>query len=367
MPHLSHLADGLLLSTRITDLLKMESNAIKRVSADKSRSLEAKLIRNQEDLLTSWLAVPAGKDNRMDSLHSARFMPAPVAKAQEQWLRAREVWGLSGYPAVAGFDLAAVGLDGYVTPRGWIELQDPSSTALSAKQFNLSNNCSKVAADKRISLTAGEDALEIHEAMKEAATLSSFQNSLRAIREAARLTMPWNSSFSAAEGYLIANNWLAKDVGSGPQAVKLLSDFTDHVFSLNAGRWRAKKGFLDFVELGSVWTSWFTSRGGVINSHRSQPSTSNGGGGGQGQKKNQLPQQKKKQPASGQPPRPRPSTARPVAHVADNICKRWNLNRCPNAATGVCRTSAGMVLRHVCNYYKPDGSRCEAARMRINH
>ena len=371
IPHLAHLADGLLLSTRITDLLKMESNAIKRSSADKSRSLEAKLIKNQEDLLTAWLIVPSGQDNRLDSLHSARIMPAAVATAQEQWLRAREVWGLSGYAAVASFDLAAVGLDGYVTPRGWVELQDPSSSALSAKQFNLANNCSKVAADKRISLASGEDSLEIHEAMREAATLTSFQNSIRAIREAARLTMPWNASFSALEGYLISNSWLAKDIGTSQQAVKTLSDFTDHIFSLNAGRWRAKKGFLDFVELGSVWTSWFTSRGGVRGA--ALPSTSGGGSGsGRGSKKNsQQPQPKKKQfqgfPSGGQPPRPKPSTARPVAHAADNICKRWNQGRCPNAASGVCRTSAGLVLRHVCNYYKPDGSRCEAAHMRMNH
>jgi hypothetical protein len=43
---------------------------------------------------------------------------------------------------VATFDMAAVGLDGYLTPRGWVKLQDPGSTGLSVKQFNLSNNCS---------------------------------------------------------------------------------------------------------------------------------------------------------------------------------------------------------------------------------
>jgi len=42
------MAGSLLLSSRITDLLKMESNAIKRVTADQSRSLEAKLIKHHE-------------------------------------------------------------------------------------------------------------------------------------------------------------------------------------------------------------------------------------------------------------------------------------------------------------------------------
>jgi hypothetical protein len=31
---------------------------------------------------------------------------------QELWARAREVWGVHGYPAVATFDMAAVGLEG---------------------------------------------------------------------------------------------------------------------------------------------------------------------------------------------------------------------------------------------------------------
>jgi hypothetical protein len=137
--HLAHLVDDLLLSTRITDLLKMESNAIKRMTADKSRSLEAKLIKHHEDLRTSWLEIPAGQENRMDNLHSSRFMPAAVVNAQAH---AREVWGVHGYLAVATFDMAAVGLDDYLTPRGWVELQDPGSTGLLAKQFNLSNNCS---------------------------------------------------------------------------------------------------------------------------------------------------------------------------------------------------------------------------------
>ncbi len=129
----AHLADDLLLSTRITNLLKMESNAIKQMTADKSRSLEAKLIKHHEDLRTSWLEIPAGQDNQTDTLHSSRFMPAAVANAQELLAHTREVWGVHGYPAVATFDIAAVGLGGYMTPCGWVELQDPGSTGLSAK------------------------------------------------------------------------------------------------------------------------------------------------------------------------------------------------------------------------------------------
>jgi hypothetical protein len=113
-----------------------------------------------------------------------------------------------------------------------------------------------------------------------------------------------------------------------------------------------------------VWTSWFTSRGGVIASSSSKPQPSAAGGNGQ-----QAAAKKKGQPGGQQ-------KAKPAAHKSaaaaapDNICKRWNLNKCPNAASGICRTSAGLVLRHVCNFFKTDGSgtRCEAAHMRVtNH
>ncbi len=217
-----------------------------------------------------------------------------------------------------------------------------------------------VAADRRISLASGEDILEVHEAMKEAATITAFQNSIGAIRNAARLCMPWNSSFAAIEGLLISNKWMDKDVGTGQQAIELLSDFIYHVFSLNTGRWRSKWGFLDFIELGSMWTSWFTSRGGVITPLQQQAAILSGG--------QQAAAKKKGQSGVQQQQKAKPATHRSAA-APDNICKRWNLNKFPNAASVICCTSAGLVFRHICNFYKTDGSetRCKAAHMRINH
>jgi hypothetical protein len=107
----------------------MESNTIKRMTADKSQLLEAKLIKHHEDLRTSWLEISAGQDNRMDTLHNSRFMPTAVANAQELWAHTREVWGVHCYLAVATFDMAAVGLVCYVTPCRWVELQDPGLSA----------------------------------------------------------------------------------------------------------------------------------------------------------------------------------------------------------------------------------------------
>jgi hypothetical protein len=364
IPHLDHLADGLILATRITDLLKMESNSIKRQSADRGRSQEDKLLKNLDDLRISVIRIPAGEDNRVRNLHMARFIPSAVSTAHEQWLIARDIVDVGGYPPVGAYDMNCVGLDGHVTARGWIELQNPSSTALSAKQFTLANNTSRLAADKRISLAAGEDSFEVRESLREAASVAAFQTSIRAMREAARLSMPWNSSIPALEGFLISSHWMEKDIGSGQNAVRILSEFTDHVFSVNAGRWRAGKVFLDFTELGSIWTSWYTSRGGSIKEHNKQAQPSGASTSGQNSKKKDGQQQK--QAKTAPPKQPRAGGPK-AAGAADNICKRFNFNKCPNQATGVCRTSAGLVLRHVCNFLKPDNTRCEAAHMRLNH
>ncbi len=114
-----------------------------------------------------------------------------------------------------------------------------------------------------------------------------------------------------------------------------------------------------------MWTSWFTSRGGVITPSSSKPQPSAAGGNGQ-----QAAAKKKGQPGGQQKAKPAAHKSAATAAPPDNICKRWNLNKCPNAASGICRTSAGLVLRHVCNFFKTDGSgtRCEAAHMRVtNH
>ena len=370
IPHLDHLDDSLILSTRITDLLKMESNSIKRQSADKSKSQEDKLAKNLDDLRMSTIQVPAGTDDRNLNLHMARYMPMPISTGEEQWLIGREHWDVSGHPPVGAYDLSCVGLDGHVTARGWIELQNPSSTGLSAKLFNLANNTSRLTADKRISLTAGEDSFEVRESMKEAASMAAFQTSIRVMREAARVSMPWNSSIPALEGYLISNKWMEKDIGEGQSAVRILAEFSDHVFSVNAGRWRIKKAFLDFTELGSTWTSWLTSRGGTIGTHNGQhqPSTSGGGGNsgkGGGQATSQPKKKSGQQQQSQQKQATKAAKARPIAAArATDICMRYNFQRCPNQATGICRTSAGLVLRHCCNFEKPDGSRCEGAHTR---
>ncbi len=371
VPHLvaSGKGDSFLLSINISTLLKMESNYLKRVSQEKGRAVEDILAKNQEAIANNPIAVAAGFDDRSGALHPARFLPGPICTAQELWLQARRVWGTSGYPPVAAYDLASVGLAGHITAKGFAALQDPSSAALSIRLFDVHNVTNKVEASKRLTLSASDDSMEVGESLKEATTLFAFQQSLRAVRELARFTMPWNHSFAALEGFLVNSNFLSRDLGNhSAYAVGVLGRFCDYVFALNAARWRASQQFLDITELGPTWSNWLASRGGPL-THAARAASQSGGaasGGGSGQQKGaKAAKPKQKAPASSSGPQ---AAARAVSIPMDDICQRFNKNKCPNMATGNCTTAAGLALRHVCNYQTTPTTKCLQPHPRIlNH
>ena len=87
IPHLAAKGDGFLLRMKISTLIKMESNYIKRASQDKGRSIEETLAKNQDAVAASPIPVAAGFDDRNGSLHPARFLPGPICSAQELWLQ----------------------------------------------------------------------------------------------------------------------------------------------------------------------------------------------------------------------------------------------------------------------------------------
>jgi hypothetical protein len=95
-----------------------------------ARDVEDKLTFNMDLISNSKLEVKAGQDDRYKNLHTCRFLAAPVCTAKELWLHARVVLGPAGLPMVSCFDMAAVGLAGCVTSRGWIEIHNPVRLSL---------------------------------------------------------------------------------------------------------------------------------------------------------------------------------------------------------------------------------------------
>jgi hypothetical protein len=93
-------------------------------------------------------------------------------------------------PPVSCFDGAAVGIAGYITNRGWVEIQNPGSPHLSLSLFNIMNMSNRMATSKRISLTINEDMLEVGENLKDVTSFHEFKQSLRAARIAQQFTQP---------------------------------------------------------------------------------------------------------------------------------------------------------------------------------
>jgi len=369
LPHLANFPDAFILRTPMAVLLKMESNAMKRSSVDKSRNVDDKLAANMDLLASARLEVKEGWDDRNSHLHPCRFLPAPVCSAKQLWREAREVWGPCGPPPVSCFDVAAVGIAGYITNRGWVEVQNPGSPHMSLSLFNIVNMASRTTAAKRISLTNNEDTLEVGENLKDVASFREFKQSLRAARIAQQFSQPWNFSITSLESFLINSDFLADKVSPNPRGISALSAFCNHVFLLNSQNWRAKKDFLDVVDLVSVWAAWHPGHLGPAESARDpRPSPS----GSHSNKKAATSSQASRGASGGARggasrgrPSGRPSQA--TAAAADDVCRRFNIGRCPNT-NGPCVTSAGITLRHVCNFRLPTGGRCLANHPRhANH
>ncbi len=140
-PHLADFSDQFLQSRTTDELLTIESTSLKLRDAERGRDAEDQLHANKTALATRMTTVQAGTDNRWTVLHPARFLGGAACTAQQLWSTARSVIGLTGHPPLSYYDLTTVGLGGFITSKGWIELGNPASVKISLKLFNI-NNCS---------------------------------------------------------------------------------------------------------------------------------------------------------------------------------------------------------------------------------
>ena len=120
-PSLSNFSEDFLKFRTIDELLRLASTSMQINSAEKARETEDRLAQNKAGMHTKFFDVQAGRDNRCTELHPARFLPGAGCSAARQYITAREVLGLSSPPPLACYDMAAVGMAGYVTARGWLE------------------------------------------------------------------------------------------------------------------------------------------------------------------------------------------------------------------------------------------------------
>lgn len=312
------------LANNIDTILKLETTSLKLKNLEKGKDIADKLTQNRDELETTFYPISAGKDNRLTEIDPARFLPGLACLASKTWLESRSHISTKGHQAVSTYDMASVGLAGYVTNRGWVEIHNPGSSCMSLKMFSI-NNCGASSCKKSDELN-GEEFSDILE-------LGEFKCALRALREAMHQVHPWNLSISAVEGFLLQSNFCSADLDGLDKKASILTSFVDYVLKENSNRWRGRESFLTTPQLKGVWESFFGARPqSLLKGAKKQLGTNS-------KTSSTIPQGRKFDPK--------------LAHLyKEDICVNFNLGRCIKAP-GMCTTRNGRLLRHICNH-RPD-------------
>ena len=308
-PFLKDFSDGFIRANKPDSLMKLETANMKLKEAERTKDADDKLAYNRSNIGT--ICVDMGLDDRTSILHDGRFLPGANCSAAKLWLAARNRIPLHGAPPLGNYDMASVGLGGFVSPRGWVELANPASTKLSLRQFNI-NNCARK--------TSGSKSGDSEPNLPDFSELGEFQLALRTMRTAASFIMPWNLSFTALENFLINTRFCKDDLGNIENRAQILTQFTDYVLSENASKWRDAEPFLSAGELKNSWNSFFSARpqSAFVKKEGSKSDT-----------KKQVSKQPKKLPFI-------------------DVCYNWNKGTC-NKPAGTCYSIRGNQLRHVCD------------------
>ena len=313
-PQLNDFSEQFLQSRTLEELLRIESTSLRIRDSEKARETEERLAQNKAGLASKFYDVPAGRDNRWSELHPARFLPGMACSATKQFKRGREVIGLNSPPAVACYDITSIGMGGFVTPRGWMEIGNMASTKLRVSLFNI-NNAAKSTSNKNGDSDEGVEMKSIKE----------FELALRTMRCAAHFSVSWNYSFVALENFLWNREFCKEELKFDPNPAKTLVQFCDFVLSENSNHWRDGESFLTTGELTAYWDNFIGARPHLKSQSNQVQASNSGGKNGQGGQK-----QKRKFPPS-------------------DICHKWNVGKC-NKAAGTCVNFNGVALKHICNW-----------------
>ena len=252
-PFLKEFSSSFITSYPLETLLKMETTSIKIQEFEKGKAASCKLAANRDNISSTFSNVVSGRDNRWDSLHSARFLPGAGCTAAKVWLRAREVLGDKSTTPISTYDMGSVGLAGFVSKRGWCEIHNPGSDSISLRMFNINACNSKVP-------TASSKDNSVDSEFKDIVDLGEFKLALRVLREALTFVFPWNKSVSAIEGFMFRSNFCSKDLEGTEKPALTLTQFVDFALETNADRWKNSEGFLSAGELKMLWDSFFGAK-----------------------------------------------------------------------------------------------------------
>jgi hypothetical protein len=312
-PFLAKMSDQFLRSNPLGELLKMGTTQMKMQQMDKSKGSSDRLSSNKQQLENTFTRVAQGEDNRSTNLHEARFLAGAGVSLSKQWLSARRHIGMKGQVPIGCYDMAAIGLGGMVSSKGWIEAHDPGSSRMRIQMFTIgscSNRSEAADGEREIS-----DVLELRLAM-------------RTMKAAVRMALPWNWSIDALENFFIQTSYCWEDTNKLEKRAAVITQFIDYVLQQNAERWRDEIPFLTTPELKQVWETFFATRA-------------------KGLKEKQPRQQGRQSAPTTAKVGSKPYQGFPKEFLDLCICIKWNKGMC-TAKAGDCKSFMGKPLKHIC-------------------
>jgi hypothetical protein len=327
---LKDFSDNFIRNTPLEILLKTETTSLKLKEFERNKAASIRLSNNRDELASVFSEIKEGQDNRWDQIHEARFLPGACCPTTKLWLRAREVLGDSTHVPVSCYDMNSIGLGGFVSKKGWIELHNIGSDSLSLKLFNI-NSCGNKVNTSNKSDTSDE--------FRDIVDLGEFKLALRVAREAMSLVHPWNKSISALEGFFNLSDYCRQDLTGVEKPGAALAQFVDYIFGENSDRWRGQLPFLTTGELKASWDAFWGARPeSKVKSKNtaSNPPSSNNSGSSSGSGTGNGYRQYSRQQLYDR-------------NYFDDVCRMYNFGKCVKPA-GTCTTKGGIPLRHVCNF-----------------
>jgi hypothetical protein len=178
-PFLRDFSNDFMRANKPESLIKLETANVKLKEAERAKDADERLAHNRANIGT--ICVDMSIDDRTTHLHDGRFLPGANCSAAKLWLAARDRMPLNRARPLGNYDMVAVGLGGFVSPRRWVELANPASTRLSLRLFNINNWSRKISRKPEDGIDSG---------LKDFSELGEFQLALRTLRTAASFIMP---------------------------------------------------------------------------------------------------------------------------------------------------------------------------------
>jgi len=369
LPQLADAPDALLAGQQIDSILRAIIQSENNEQSSTARNLEARLHSNFQRAVEHPAMIPAGMDNRSTVLHIGRFQAGAGILLQKHWEEGRKSWGAKGVPSINNYDMEALGAAGCVTAKGWDVLHHPGNPDISIRLFSVTN-VGQASSGARMVQILGEEGIAVHDNMKEVGDMTELKLAMRNLKLAARQAAPWNFSFEVLDSYLLANDYMDKELAGVSKKASVLAGFIDHVLKVNASRYTQQAEFLDLQKLATTWTAWWGARksGQAFSSNSNQGQSNKSGF--KNKSSNQGSSSSFSRPNQNSPNFTNAKYSGPPS--VENMCKRFNNGNCNNhySNCGVVTTRGPLKLYHLCNYsVKRDGKfdYCKQRHERVRH